>query len=189
MGLILSVQPAQEPVDLDTAKAHLRIDGDDDDAMLMSLITAARMMAEQITGRALITQTWLYKINEWPTGSLVLPKPPVQSVTSISYIDSAGDSQVWDSANYEVFLDDLCPRVAPVYGGTWPTPQPQIDAITVTYVAGYGLTGLAVPEPINQAILLMIDRLYADEDCGSNNGGSTCNAPMALLSPYRWLSV
>lgn len=184
MGLTLSIAPAQEPVDLDTVKAHLRIDGDDDDAMLSSLITAARMMAEQITGRSLITQTWAYKLDEWPEDSLVLPKPPVQSVTSITYLDSAGDSQVWDSAEYGVYFDDWCSRVAPIYGGSWPTPQSQIDAITVTYVAGYGLTGLAVPQPINQAILLMIDRLFGDE-CAANSGGSTCDAPMALLSLYR----
>ena len=188
MGLILSVPPAQEPLDLDTAKARLRIDGDDDDEMIMALITAARMMAEQILNRPLITQTWVYKLDEWPDGDLVLPKPPVQSVTSISYLDAAGDSQVWDSANYDVFLDDWEPRIAPVYGGTWPTALAQNDAIAITYVAGYGNTGLAVPAPIMQAMLLMVDKLYAG-DCEKAGDGPGVNAPMALLSLYRLLPV
>lgn len=184
MGLTLSVAPAQEPVDLDAVKAHLRIDGDADDDMLRSLITAARMMAEQILNRSLITQTWVYKLDAFPSGALALPKPPVQSVTSVAYLDSAGDSQTWDAANYGVFLDHWTPRIAPVYGGAWPTAREQIDAVTVTYVAGYGDTGLAVPRPIIQAILLMIDRLYGDDDCGGD-GAARHAAPMALMSPYR----
>ena len=184
MGLTVSVQPEQEPIGLDQAKAHLRIDDDSDDEMILSLITAARMMAEQILNRPLITQTLVYKLDAWPDGDIILPRPPVQSVTSVAYVDSAGDSQTWDSGSYDVFLDDWNPRIAPVYGGTWPTALAQNDAIAVTYVAGYGDTGLVVPAPILQAMLLMVDKLYAG-DCEKTGDGPGVNAPMALLSMYR----
>lgn len=192
MGLTLSAAPAQEPVDLDAAKAQLRLDADDDDHddMITSLIAAARMSAEQILNRSLITQTWVYKLDAFPaTGALVLPKPPLQSVASIAYIDGNGDSQTWDSAAYDVFPDDWTPRVAPVYGGSWPTARAQIDAVSITFVAGYGDTGLAVPRPITRAILLMIDRLYADDCGGGADGGSKFAAPLCLLTPYRLLPV
>lgn len=187
MGVLVTVPPTQEPLDLDTVKEQLRIDGDDDDALLLRLITPARMMAEHILGRVLITQTLAYTLDAWPdTSWMALPKPPVQSVTSVAYIDSAGDSQTWDSAEYTVSLDDWRPRLAPVYGGSWPSPRGQLDAITVTYVAGYGDTGLDVPGPILQAMLLMIDKMFGS-DCGGTEPES--GAPLALLSLYRVLSV
>lgn len=189
MALTLSVAPAQEPVDLDAAKAQLRIDHDDDDDMIAALIVAARMSAEQYLGRSLITQTWIWRMDAFPaTGPLMLPKPPVQSVSAVTYVDDGGDSQVWDSTEYAVSLDDWAPRLAPVPGAAWPTPADRLDAVSVTFVAGYGATGLAVPRPITQAILLMIDRLYA-ADCGGDQGAMTQAAPFALMAPYRLGSV
>ena len=66
MPLNLITPPAVEPVTLADAKAHLKVDTTDDDALITALITAARARAEWHTGRALITQSWTLWLDAWP---------------------------------------------------------------------------------------------------------------------------
>ena len=47
--------PAAEPVDLTTAKLHLRVTDAAQDALITIFIQSARGYVEQVTGRALIT--------------------------------------------------------------------------------------------------------------------------------------
>ena len=51
----VATPPAVEPISLDEAKDHLRIDGDVEDALLGRLIKAARQRIEQTTSRAMIS--------------------------------------------------------------------------------------------------------------------------------------
>ncbi len=181
MELILSVPPEQEPIGLNQAKAHLRVDGDADDELIFGLISSARAFAEETTGRALISQTWVQKLDAWPEGKVELSRPPVQSIVSIEYLDTEGDLQTMDSADYEISIGMWKTRVVPV-GGSWPATARSLDAIRITFVAGYGLVGSEVPAPITQAMLLMIGQLY-DGTCSV--GSATSNAAPALLSVYR----
>jgi uncharacterized phiE125 gp8 family phage protein len=59
MKLKLITPPGVEPVTLDQARQHLRIDDDitSDDDLIEALISAAREHAEHITGRSFITRT------------------------------------------------------------------------------------------------------------------------------------
>jgi len=70
MPLQLVSAPAGEPITLLEAKQHLRVDVDDDDALIGSLITAARQAAETRTGRQLMTARWKLVLDGFP-GSLV----------------------------------------------------------------------------------------------------------------------
>ena len=104
MPLQLITPPAEEPVSLLDAKAHLRVDFDEDDGLIVSLITAARQAAESITGRQIVTARWKMVIDCFPGPSLMgvpagltftlpghailLPKCPVQSVFAIRYLDT-----------------------------------------------------------------------------------------------------
>lgn len=98
MPLQLVTPPAGEPVSLAEAKQHLRVDGDDDDLLIGSLIAAARQAAETQTGRQLITARWKLVLDAFPgplmqspSGAsftlpghaILLAKCPVQSVVSI----------------------------------------------------------------------------------------------------------
>ncbi len=181
MELLLSIPPEQEPIGLSQAKAHLRVDGDENDALILALIASAREIAEEITGRALIVQTWIQKLDAWPDKKVELSRPPVQSITSIEYLDTAGDLQTMDPADYEVSIGMWKTRVVPS-GGTWPAASQSLDAIRITYVAGYGSVGSAVPAPIIQAMLLMIGQMY-DGACSAGEASSM--AAPALLSVYR----
>jgi uncharacterized phiE125 gp8 family phage protein len=160
MIAVRTVEPATEPVTLTEAKAHLGVTITDDDARITALIVAARMQAEQITRRAFITQTWQVKMDRFPTGrEIVLPVGPVQSVTSVQYVDDAGATQGFT----DFTLDAGGQRVLLDYGETWPASRTVENAVTITYVAGYG-AATAVPEGIKAAIRLLTELQFDRPD-------------------------
>ena len=71
MTSYLLTGPASEPVSLDDAKAFLASIPRDEDALVTSLITAARLHVESITGRALIAQSWRVVLDDWPASRIV----------------------------------------------------------------------------------------------------------------------
>jgi len=91
MALSLTSPPATEPIALADAKAHLQIDhAAEDDYLEDFLIPAARRYAETLTHRSFITQTWVLRLNGFGGGPIYLPRPPLVSITSVAYTDTAG---------------------------------------------------------------------------------------------------
>jgi uncharacterized phiE125 gp8 family phage protein len=176
-NLALVLGPTLDPVTLAEAKAHLRVEIADDDALISGYISAARETCETETRRAFLTQTWDAKFHRaWPVyfdrASLLwrpgirLPRPPLQSVTSINYVDSAGASQLLASSQYQVTSlhgDSKEGLVVPAYGVTWPTVRDVPEAVTVRFVSGYGGLEL-VPNRIRQAMLLLIGHWYENRE-------------------------
>lgn len=160
-GLQLYTGPTHEPVSLAEAKAHLRVTFSDEDALISELITAARQRVEEETYRALITQTWDLTLDELPAGEDVLriPRAPLQEITSITYVDTSGDSQTLDADDYVVSATRQPGIVRPAYGLIWPDVRYQPDAVTVRFVAGYG-DAAEVPAPIKAAIKLIVGQYY-----------------------------
>lgn len=157
------IAPVIEPVSLAEAKLHLRVDGTDDDGLIDALITAAREHVEEITRRALLTQTWDYTLSEWPGGDYInLPFGNLQSVTSIKWKDSdATETTLTETTDYIVEKNgDQCGRVVLPYGGSWPSGQlyPS-NPITIRYVCGW-TTAAAVPRLIRVAVLMMMADMY-----------------------------
>ena len=159
MGLTLDTAPALEPITLAEAKAHLRITSTDDDVYITTLITVAREWAETYTARALITQTWDWTLDGFPAEPRV-PKPELQSILSINYVDTDGDSQLLAASKYQVDISYKPARVMPAYGEAWPATRSQFNAVTVQFKAGYGDSASDVPAAIRQAMLLIIGELY-----------------------------
>jgi hypothetical protein len=58
MHLTLTAPPALEPMSLEEAKLHLRLDDVAEDDLIAHLITAARLHVERSHGLALIAQGW-----------------------------------------------------------------------------------------------------------------------------------
>ena len=184
MSLKIVTPPTAEPVTLLEAKDHLRVDGPDDDAMISVLITAARKWAEEYTGRQFVTATLDWFLDGF-CPSFSAPLPPLQSVTSIKYLDTDGAEQTLDAATYRVDAVSEPGRIALDYGKSWPSTYSVINAVTVRFVAGYG-TAAAVPEPIRQAILILIGELY--EQRQESVPASFAAVPFgvrALLTPYK----
>lgn len=186
MALIRITAPAVEPLTIAEAKLHCRVDGSDEDALITALIVAAREQAEHETGRALVTQTWELVHDEFPE-AFVLRRAPIQSVTSIKYLDDAtGAEQTLDPADYLLDKDSEPGYVVPAYGKAWPATWPVPNAVRVRYVCGYGLAA-AVPVAIKQWMLLAIGTMYAQrETFVTGQIGSIPDRFWAgLLDPYR----
>lgn len=203
MSLTLVTGPALEPVTLAEAKAHCRVSIADDDALLTGYILAAREFVERHTRRSIITQTWDYKPDQrgscWPQhydcwrkdwySGIEIPLPPLVSVTSVSYVDSAGDSQTLAADQYQVVIRNGKSReglIVPAYSVSWPSLRDQYDNVTVRFVAGYG--GLeSVPNAIRQAMLLLVGHWYESREAVVT-GTIVANLPHAvedLLFPLR----
>lgn len=162
-GLVQTSAPAAEPVTLAEAKLHLRVDGGDEDALIGSLVTAARQTCESASGRSFVTQTWKLTLDHFRGWLIELPRPPLQSVTSIVYVDPAGVSQTLSASLYEVDVTSPTGTVAPIWSGYWPATQYKRQAVAITYVAGYGAAS-AVPEAIKAAIKLLVGHYYENRE-------------------------
>jgi len=160
MSLFLVTAPTVEPVSLQEAKLHLRVDADvtDEDALIAPLIEPARDYAETFTHRAFLTQTWDDKYDSFPCdgGPIWIPKAPTISVTSITYIAQDGTSATWSSALYTTDLP-VGPKarrgcIVPAYGQSYPSTRDVPNAVVVRFVAGYGATATTVPEMVKVCI-------------------------------------
>lgn len=190
-GLTLVTPPAAEPITLTEAKGHLREDDTGQDALITTLITAAREYVEQRTTRALVTQTWDVSFAAFPRdGVLLLPKAPLASVTTVKYRDGANVEQTLAATAYDTDPSALPGRVSLATNQTWPTTYVRPQAVTVRLVAGYGAP-LAVPAPLVAAMKLALGHWYANRE--SVITGTIATAlPMAfeaLLAPYLVVEV
>lgn len=167
MSLTLVTAPALEPITLDEAKDHMRVEVETDDAVIVALIQAAREDSESYTNRAFITQDWKWELDRFPArNSWVLrpPKPRLQSITQIDYIDTNGTLTTWASTEYKVDAPNgphaTHARIAPAFSFQWPQTRAELNAVIITYKAGYGDGPGDVPQLIRSAMLLFIGHLY-----------------------------
>ena len=191
MPLQLITPPAEEPVSLIEAKLHLRVEFDEDDTLIASLISAARQAAETLTGRQFTTARWKLVLDGFPRGAIALAKCPVQSVVDVNYQDMNSMVQTMPASTYTV--DTACEpgRITPVFGQIWPVCLPQIGAVMITFDAGYGAAA-QVPDGIKSWIKLRVGSLYAHrEEMAVLSRGRIDPLPFVagLLDPYRVVLV
>lgn len=142
-----SIPPYAEPLHPEDVKAHLKVEIDAEDTVIAGYLAAARRQAEDYLGRQFVVATWQLLLdsfydqdyrsrNDYRCGHAIdLPRGPVMAISSVTYVDTDGDTQTLAAADYQ--LDAIRGRLAPAYGVTWPTPRAQLNAVTITYVAGY----------------------------------------------------
>jgi len=161
MPLFLTSGPVLEPVSLDEAKLHLRVDHGDEDLLIASLITAARVHLETHLGLAFITQQWSLVLDQWPAGAdLCLPLSPVQAVSALTLYDADDASSVVASANYALDAISQPARLVWREGAVRPMPGRSYNGIEVSFSAGFGALASDVPQPLRQAILLLTAHWY-----------------------------
>jgi uncharacterized phiE125 gp8 family phage protein len=155
-------------------KTSLGVVHNEHNALVAGHIKAAREYFERANNRAYITQTWQWKFEafsrEIVAGALRVPRPPLQSVTSITYVDTAGDSQTWDSDSYDVSTAKEPGCIKPAYGETWPIVRGDLDGVTVTFVAGYGTAITDVPATVRAMLMQFVAGQYEAPDGVSNRG-------------------
>jgi uncharacterized phiE125 gp8 family phage protein len=175
---------------LEEVKDHLRVDCDDEDALLSGYIRAETDSVEQVLNRALVTQTVDLYLDAFPAdGTIDLPRSPVQSVTGVNYT-TQGSTGVYGStvgaAQYTADIFSTPARVVLKSSGTWPDADLETDnPIRVRYTAGYGDMGSDVPEPIRTALLLRIGDRYWQREALSGMTRYPLRADDRLLAPYK----
>jgi uncharacterized phiE125 gp8 family phage protein len=153
-----------DPVSLADMKLHLRIESavEDDDDLITSLITAATKWCEDYQGRKYVTQTVVEKFDAFPEVFRPLYVPLI-AVTSIGYTDEDGNGQTVESSVYDVDTTSERGRIALAYSQSWPSIRDVVNAVTLTYTAGYG-DASAVPDTIKTAIKLLVAHWYENRE-------------------------
>jgi len=132
--------------------------------LLKDLISTAREYVEDATRRALMTQTWDYCLDEFPSGYYItVPLGNLQSVTHIKYRDAAGTETTLTPADDYIVepCGDQCGRIVLPYGRSWPseTLYPS-NPITIEFVCGWTSAAL-IPAQIRTAVKMYAAKLYA----------------------------
>lgn len=178
---------------LDDLKEHCRVEHDDQDRLLLRALLAATSEAESYIGAPIIARSFDLVLDGFPIGGIELRNPPVRSITSITYFDSAGDSQTFDAANYYLLAAGAFPTVYLAPDKSWPDTQSRENAVTVRYVAGHAAKPSAVPAAIGQAIALRAATRYEmSEESGTGTVAWKIDDRLAfeaLLNPFRNLNV
>lgn len=168
MGLQQTTAPSVEPLSLADAKEHLPITGTDDDSRVTGLIPVATRYIEGATGRQCITASWTWELPWFPNASVfAVPRPPLQSVTSIKYIDTGGVLQTLSTDVYEAGTTSSPGVIALKYQQSWPATRGVVNAVSIIFVAGYGDAATDVPAPLVQAIKLVVGHLNEQREASS----------------------
>jgi uncharacterized phiE125 gp8 family phage protein len=185
MAAILIEPPEIEPLTLIEAKAFLRVEHAAEDELIASLIKATRGAVEQATRRALIAQGFRIVLDAWPAGDRIAsPVSPLRSLTGARV--RAADGSATD-LNLAAFTLDTASGVIHFDRGLVIEPGQPIAGIEIEVVAGYGEDASGVPEPLRQAMRLLVARYYAERDRVGKD--ELPEAVHALLAPYRVVSL
>lgn len=188
---VLYAAPSTEPITTAEAQTHCRVSSGVDDTYINTLITAARSHIEQVTGRALITQTWDWYLPCWPESDWNIPKAPLVSISSLKYLDNDGTQQTVSASDYQALFAAarIQPgRIIPAYGVSWPSYRDQPNTIVLRFVAGYGNAAalVAAAPQLVHALKLLVEYWY-DNRTPVNIGSAVNKLPLGfedLLAPF-----
>ncbi|MCA1952665.1 MAG: hypothetical protein LDL25_06355 [Hyphomicrobiales bacterium] len=180
---VLIEGPALEPVTLAEAKLWLRLDGPDEDDLVMALIVAARLMVEAEIGQVLIGQNWRLVGDRWPEGGLIPVRiGRILAVTGGRVFPSEGPAVPIAADRFTVFPHADPPGILPL---ETPNPGRVASGIEIDLRLGFGETASAVPETIRLAIRRLVMLWYENRgDAGDVEAGLP-PAIRALLKPFR----
>lgn len=179
-----TVAPVLEAVTVPEFSKHANVFVNDDDVWALGAIKAAREYAELVQQRQLLTATWRLTLDRFPDWEIKVPLPPLQSVSSITYVDSAGTTQTLSSANYLVSTDSEPGRITPAYSCYWPQTRIQMEAVKITFVAGYTAATL-IPWKTIFAIKGIAAELYINREVTADSAKKTNGMYLRLLESER----
>ncbi|MDZ4367246.1 MAG: head-tail connector protein [Afipia sp.] len=188
MPAYLVTAPAAEPLSLSDAKSFLRVEHGDDDAIITSLVSAARNHVEALTRSALITQTWRLVLDRWPDGGRIAPRiGPLRALTAVRVFDAAGEASLIDP---DIFVVDAAAGV--LAAPAWPLPVPGrgVAGIELDIEVGFGAAS-DVPQTLRQAIRMLVAHWYENRGLIAI-GSSVAMMPAsvnAMISSHRVLSL
>lgn len=183
---VVAATPAAPAVTWEEAKAHLRLDGEQEKVFVEGLITAATQHVggpDGWLGRSIGVQDLEVRMGLPVSASIRLPLPPVLSLISIAYVDQEDNEHTIDASSLNVFDGEI---ERPTSGWPWLNGSQRRDALRIQYQAGYE----TVPAPIKAAILMMVGDMHRFRSSASDLNITPTAIPMSatvddLLQPYR----
>lgn len=156
MPPVVVTPPVNEPISLAELKLAAHISHSSEDTFITTTISAARFRYELDTRRQMMQATFDWFLPCFPGMEFELPLPPISSVTSIKYIDTAGVEQTLATTVYGL---DASAEPAVIYlkpNQEWPDLQDDLRrrAVTIRFVAGAATAG-AVPDLDRKAITML----------------------------------
>lgn len=210
LRLTLTAPPSVEPITLAEAKVFLRVDVNDDDALITALVTAAREACERFTGRALVTQTWTQFRDDWPGANLPggaltgpfavargavieIPRPPLLSIVHVKTYDDTDTATIWAASNYLVDTASEPGRLIARTGVALPEATRTAAGIEIRFDAGYAPDDIGspsdlignIPGGLVEGIRRLVAYLYENRgDCGAEEAAALSGATL-LWRPYQ----
>lgn len=168
--------PAEAVAD---ARAYLRIDGDDEDALIAALVEAAMALCERFTGLVLLTAARSDVVPACGAEWRRLPATPVSAIGSVATLDPAGVVTPLDVAAYAIDID--------AGGDGWVRPTAPVSArrLLVGYTAGTAADWPSLAGPLRQGVLRLVAHLYAHRDAADEPPAAVA----ALWRPYRRMTL
>jgi hypothetical protein len=186
----------KEPVTLAEAKGFLRIDQDSENEQLELMIRAARATIEAYTSRALVKQKWQFTLNSgyalarsdqvYLSGGksrgdqgIILPRSPFIELCGLPILVSAyGEQEIKD------YRLDTSGRSAHIHFGG--TVLQEESSVRIEFLAGY--TAKDLPDPLKQAILMLVADLYENRHVANDTPalvGEMNGTVLTLIKPYQ----
>lgn len=161
--LTLATAPVRRVVTLQECKDNMRVDTDDEDALIESLISAAIEQVETITRRSLVNRTYDVRFDGL-RHKMELPRPPLASVTGVYYLDDDEAEQTVAATVYDVDTYNLFGAVCLADGQSWPVVGNYPSPVRIRYVAGYGDNPQDVPDTARHAIMLLVATWFENRE-------------------------
>lgn len=179
MKIIRLAEPTVEPLTLADAKAHLRVDSNDEDALIGQLISAARARVEDYCNRFFASANFALVYDKMPSGEDALTLPPigVSAITEIGYTDADGAVELFTAYTFNAERETVTPDAE------WP------DGSDLRIVVTAGPS--AAPPAIVTAIKLFLGDFYWHREAGIVGASHAENpAALSLMQPYRvWMGI
>lgn len=185
----ISTQPDAEPITLNQASDHLRVDSTEDQTYIRDLISVAREYFDALTGRSsaitsyvLTAETWEDLFNQTGrinnTSAYVIPlyRTPLLTVESVKYYaPDATTLTTMSSSDYRVITGSE-PGMIQLKDSP-PSVDDRIDAIQIAFTAGSD----CAPAMSKHAIRMLVAHFYENR-VPINIGNITSEMPFTLKS-------
>lgn len=186
MGLRLVTPATADIVTLAEAKSHLHVLFDDDDVYIQSLCDAARDWLTGETawlGCSVVSQVWELTRESFPSGKIVIPRPPLITVDGVFYTPADGGAEV-EIADFRTIGATTAYNgyILPAKNSAWPETDNEPGSVRIAFTAGFA----SVPPAIRHAAMLLVGHWYENREASSESKME--GLPMAvdaLLYPYR----
>lgn len=163
-------------VTIEEAKAYLRIEHDDEDALIGRFMATAITLCEQFTGQILLARTMTEMVpatGDWRR----LKTTPVRAITNVEGLAGTGLPFALAVGSYAIDIDAA--------GDGWVRMQASAGTqrAVVTLDAGMAADAATLPAPLGQGILRLVAHLHAHRDSADDDGPPAAVA--ALWRPWR----